>query len=141
MHRLLDLIWTQLAPLDPARAKPQHGNAEGCPEQASGFFAAFLAHPAALLGRDAVLSSEPEIERLASNLGSEVMKFVLVNDKAPRLSTTCAHCRAPIETHYLRDLSSKAPYCGYACYLAWKKNAPVVWYMAEGIDGLLIPGL
>jgi hypothetical protein len=70
------------------------------------------------------------------------MKFVLVNDKAPRLSSRCAHCHTSIEVRYLRDMSSRLPYCGYACYLARKIEAvPLVWRTGAGIDGLPIRGL
>lgn len=92
-----------------------------------------------LLRRDAVLSREPKIERLPNNVRSAIMKFVLVNDKAPRLPSMCAHCRTSIGTRYLRDLSSKRPYCGYACYLVRKtESVPVVWRFGAGIDGLPI---
>ncbi len=96
----------------------------------------------ALLGRDAALSHEPKIERLANNVRSATMKFVLVNDKAPRHPSRCGHCHALIGARYLRDLSSKFPYCGYTCYLARKiEAAPVVWYNGSGIDGLPMLGL
>ncbi len=67
------------------------------------------------------------------------MKFVLVNDKRPRLPSRCAHCHALIGARYLRDLSGKLPYCGYACYLARKPEpVPVVLRFGAGIDGLPI---
>jgi len=85
---------------------------------------------------------KPEIEKLANNVRSATMRFVLVNDKAPRLPSKCAHCRTPIGARYLRDLSSKLPYCGYACYLVRKTEAvPVVWRFSAGIDGLPIQPL
>ena len=44
------------------------------------------------------------------------MRFVLVNDRVPRESSTCAHCAALLGTGYLRDISSRLPYCSYECY-------------------------
>jgi hypothetical protein len=43
------------------------------------------------------------------------MKFVWVNGRVPRKSSTCAHCGASLRTGYLRDISSQQPYCGYEC--------------------------
>lgn len=70
------------------------------------------------------------------------MKFVLVNDKASHLPSTCTHCHMSIGTRYLRDLSSRLSYCDYACYLARKSdNTPIVWRIGAGIDTLPIRGL
>lgn len=73
------------------------------------------------------------------------MNFVLVNDKELPLPSRCAHCHTSIAVCYLRDLSSRIPYCGYACYVARKieklETAPVVWSCGAGIDALPIRGL
>ena len=63
------------------------------------------------------------------------MKFVLVNDGAPRAPSTCAHYSTSIGTSYLRDLSSKLPYCDYECYLR-HKLVPMMPLAGAGIDGL-----
>jgi hypothetical protein len=44
------------------------------------------------------------------------MRFVWVNDRVPRISSKCAQCGASLKTGYLRDVSSRLPYCGYECY-------------------------
>jgi len=47
------------------------------------------------------------------------MKFVLVNDIAPRRTSICPACSRPLEHGYLRDLSTSRRYCGIACYPRW----------------------
>ena len=44
------------------------------------------------------------------------MNFVLVNDRAARASSACAHCSSSIGAGYLRDLSTARLYCDYECY-------------------------
>jgi hypothetical protein len=44
------------------------------------------------------------------------MKFVLVNNMAPRNPSVCAECLRPLERGYLHDLSTSKRYCGIACY-------------------------
>jgi hypothetical protein len=44
------------------------------------------------------------------------MKFVVVNNMAPRDSPVCAACSRPLERGYLHDLSTSRRYCGVACY-------------------------
>jgi hypothetical protein len=43
------------------------------------------------------------------------MRFVLVNDRVPRESSICARCGALLATGYVRNVSSRRSYCGYAC--------------------------
>jgi hypothetical protein len=64
------------------------------------------------------------------------MKFVFVNDRAPRAPSTCAHCSTSIARSYLRDLSSKTLYCDRKCYLS-----ATVPFAGTGNDGLSILGL
>jgi hypothetical protein len=45
------------------------------------------------------------------------MNFVVVNDRATRASSTCAHCSSSIDVGYLRHLPTARLYCDYACYL------------------------
>jgi hypothetical protein len=47
------------------------------------------------------------------------MKFVLVNDIAPRGTSICPACSRPLEQGYLHDLSTSRRYCGIACYPRW----------------------
>jgi hypothetical protein len=44
---------------------------------------------------------------------------VLVNDIAPRRTSTCSGCSRPLERGYLCDLSTLRRYCGIACYHRW----------------------
>lgn len=44
------------------------------------------------------------------------MKFVVVNNMAPRSPAICAACSRPLERGYLHDLSSSKRYCGIECY-------------------------
>jgi hypothetical protein len=62
------------------------------------------------------------------------MKFVLVNDRAPRAPSRCAYCSRSIGMGYLRDHRSKMPYCDYACYR--EEIIPVVSLAGAGIDSL-----
>jgi hypothetical protein len=47
------------------------------------------------------------------------MKFVLVNDIAPRRNSICSACSQPLEQGYLHDLSTLKRYCGTACCPPW----------------------
>ena len=47
------------------------------------------------------------------------MKFVLVNNMAPRNPSVCAECSQPLERGYLHDLSTSKLYCGIECYSRW----------------------
>src|SRR6266702_1748515 len=44
------------------------------------------------------------------------MKFVLVNNMAPRNAKVCEQCSRPLELGYLHDLSTSRRYCGIECY-------------------------
>ena len=44
------------------------------------------------------------------------MRFVVVNDMAPRKTSVCATCSRPLEQSYLRDISTSNRYCGVECY-------------------------
>jgi hypothetical protein len=45
-----------------------------------------------------------------------IMKFVLVNDMAPRKPSVCAACSQPLQRGYLHDLSTSRRYCGVKCH-------------------------
>ena len=70
---------------------------------------------------------------LGDNVWSTAMKFVLVNDRPPRVPSICACCSQSVASSYLRDLSSKKLYCNHNCYLA-----TVVPFVGSSIDGLSI---
>ncbi len=44
------------------------------------------------------------------------IKFVLVNDMAPRNPSACTACSRPLEQGYLHDLFTSRRYCGVECY-------------------------
>jgi hypothetical protein len=44
------------------------------------------------------------------------MKFVVVNNMAPRRTSICTACSRPLEQGYLHDLSTSRRYCGIECY-------------------------
>ena len=67
------------------------------------------------------------------------MKFMVVSDRAPRISTVCTCCTKPIESGYLRELSSNALYCDYACYL--RRKMVLVSWSFEGLESLAVASL
>ena len=44
------------------------------------------------------------------------MKFVVVNNSAPRNPSICSECSRALERGYLHDLSTSRRYCGVECY-------------------------
>jgi hypothetical protein len=44
------------------------------------------------------------------------MRFVVVNNMAPRNPSVCAACSRPLERGYLHDLFTSRLYCGVECY-------------------------
>jgi hypothetical protein len=44
------------------------------------------------------------------------MKFVVVNNMAPRDPAVCTACARPLERGYLHDLATSKCYCGLECY-------------------------
>jgi hypothetical protein len=46
----------------------------------------------------------------------QAMKFVVVNNMAPRNPSVCAACSRPLDRGYLHDLSTSRRYCGVACH-------------------------
>jgi hypothetical protein len=47
------------------------------------------------------------------------LRFVVVNNMAPRRPSVCAECSRPLERGYLHDLSTSKRYCGIECYPQW----------------------
>ena len=59
------------------------------------------------------------------------MKFVLVNNMAPRNPSVCAACSQPLDRGYLHDLSTSERYCGIECYPQWM--------LVSGFVGSIVP--
>ena len=59
------------------------------------------------------------------------MRFVLVNDRKPRIPAACATCCRPLEDSFLHDLSTHGRYCGIGCYPGQPTNNEVFHWMAE----------
>ena len=47
--------------------------------------------------------------------------FILVKDRSPRGSLSCAGCREQLGLGYLREISSHHVYCKYDCYTRDRK--------------------
>jgi hypothetical protein len=58
------------------------------------------------------------------------LKFVLVNDMAPRKPTVCTECYRPSERGYLHALSTSKRYCGIECYPQWMEVSGFVGSIA-----------
>jgi len=63
-------------------------------------------------------------------MSAHKMKFVLVNDMAPRKSSVCTECSLPLERGYLHDLSTSKRYCGIECYPQWMVMSGLVGSIA-----------
>jgi hypothetical protein len=59
------------------------------------------------------------------------LKFVLVNNMAPRRPSVCTECSRPLERGYLHDLSTSNRYCAIECYPQWM--------MVSGFAGSIAP--
>jgi hypothetical protein len=61
------------------------------------------------------------------------MSFVLVNKRAPRGVSKCFHCGKAITVGYLRDLSSRLPYCDHACFIGENtQTTPTIFRLGTG---------
>jgi hypothetical protein len=49
------------------------------------------------------------------------LKFVLVNNRMPRVKTECALCGTKIEKTYLRDLHTSLFYCDPQCLAGYQR--------------------
>ena len=55
------------------------------------------------------------------------IRFVLVNNRAPRTDQHCALCDGLIEKGYVRDSQTRLIYCDMQCFAGWPHEAtPVV---------------
>jgi hypothetical protein len=59
------------------------------------------------------------------------MRFVLVNDMAPRVASVCTACSRPLKRGYLHDLATSRCYCGIACYPQWMGMSGFSWAFAS----------
>jgi hypothetical protein len=59
------------------------------------------------------------------------LRFVLVNNMAPRRPSVCTECSRPLERGYLHDLSTSNRYCGIECYPQWM--------VVSGFAGFIAP--
>jgi len=61
------------------------------------------------------------------------MKFILVNHRIPLSTVTCTECARPLDTGYLREVSSQRQYCDHDCYLHYQaKSLFMPWLVADG---------
>jgi hypothetical protein len=51
------------------------------------------------------------------------VKFILVNGRTPRPQSFCALCCEPIGESYLREFTTRLPYCDHSCYVGHCKGA------------------
>jgi hypothetical protein len=54
---------------------------------------------------------------------SRAIRFVLVNDRVPRMEQHCALCGGLIEKGYVRDSQTRLAYCDTQCFAAWAHGA------------------
>jgi hypothetical protein len=59
------------------------------------------------------------------------MRFVLVNDRTPRIPATCAACSRPLGDGFLHDLSTHGRYCRVGCYPGQAPNKDAFHWKAE----------
>jgi hypothetical protein len=76
------------------------------------------------------LANAPQ-DRWIGEMSVHKMKFVLVNDMAPRRPAVCTDCSRPLERGYLHDLSTSKRYCGIECYPQWM--------VVSGFVGSIVP--
>lgn len=64
-------------------------------------------------------ANAPQDEMRIGQMPLHKMKFVLVNNRAPRNPSVCAECSRPLERGYLHHLSTSKRYCGIGCCPQW----------------------
>ena len=64
-------------------------------------------------------------------MSAHKMKFVVVNNVAPRRPSICTACSRPLERGYLHDLSTSKRYCGIDCYPQWMVMSSFVGLIAS----------
>jgi hypothetical protein len=64
---------------------------------------------------------------VATGRFSKWIRFVLVNNRVPRMDQHCALCGGLIEKGYVRDSQTRLIYCDTQCFAGWAHEAaPVV---------------
>jgi len=64
---------------------------------------------------------------LATGRVPRAIRFVLVNNRVPRMDQHCALCGGLIEKGYVRDSRTRVLCCDTQCFAGWAHNAaPVV---------------
>jgi hypothetical protein len=51
------------------------------------------------------------------------VRFILVNERAPRPRSSCVMCDQPVGTNYLREVGTQLIYCYHNCYAAHCESA------------------
>jgi hypothetical protein len=64
------------------------------------------------------IADAPQDKRIGE-MSAHKMKYVVVNNMAPRRPSVCTECSRPLERGYLHDLSTSKRYCGVECYPQW----------------------
>jgi hypothetical protein len=62
------------------------------------------------------------------------MKFILVNHRSPLQVSACNECAQPLETGYLREVSSQRQYCNHDCYLRYQTKSLFMPWLTAGHD-------
>jgi hypothetical protein len=75
------------------------------------------------------LANAPQDKRI-DEMSAHKLKFVLVNDMAPRKPSVCTECSRPLDRGYLHDLSTSKRYCGRECYPQWMQVSGFVGSVA-----------
>ena len=65
------------------------------------------------------------------------MKFILVNHRTPLNTAACTECTRPLETGYLREVSSQRQYCDHDCYLRYETKSLFMPWLNEAGDAPL----
>ena len=47
---------------------------------------------------------------------ADMIRFVVVNDRTPRLDAHCARCCSAIRDGYVREIGTRFCYCGRDCF-------------------------
>jgi hypothetical protein len=50
-----------------------------------------------------------------------MLRFILVNDRIPRIDVHCALCCTEITANYVREISTKFCYCSRGCFVSHSK--------------------
>jgi hypothetical protein len=62
------------------------------------------------------MATHPIEEFRRRNMLAGGMRFVLVNERSPRVDASCAACCSRIDRGYLRDARTRLLYCDAQCF-------------------------